>query len=399
MAANYVQNGQGYGPVGSALNVHSRLTGGFDAGLLRPFFETDPNSPDVGRPCAQLRVGTAYNSKTGHYEARYEKRSIDEWARRGVYSPVFNAVALTREDWVEVDRAILRATRLPLTAYGDLRAANTRGGFDAWGKYTLEYSAAGDAGEVVKDMDATSAGRNDLPSNLTRSIPLPVIHGDVDLPQRYIDMTRGGGMPIDVEMVEQLTRRGWEMVEKTLIGTETGVTWGGRTTGPFPHTGTSTEWGYTTFPYRVTKTDLTTPLGSNPEAVNQDVMEMLETMYTNGFQGPFVLYHSTPYSLYLNSDYFRSGGTSANTTTRARIMDNEGITAIRRLDYLTSGYQLILVDLNRGDFQAIDGMAPRAVQWSERGGTIQKIMVMMIQVALLKARSNGVAPLIHATTS
>jgi hypothetical protein len=140
-------------------------------------------------------------------------------------------------------------------------------------------------------------------------------------------------------------------------------------------------------------------LGSNPEAVNQDVMEMLETMYTNGFQGPFVLYHSTPYSLYLNSDYFRSGGTSANTTTRARIMDNEGITAIRRLDYLTSGYQLILVDLNRGDFQAIDGMAPRAVQWSERGGTIQKIMVMMIQVALLKARSNGVAPLIHATTS
>jgi hypothetical protein len=235
--------------------------------------------------------------------------------------------------------------------------------------------------------------------NIIRSVPLPVIHSDCSFPQRLIDMTSAAGMGVDTTQVEQNTRRMWEMVEKTLIGTETGVTYGGRSTGPFPHTGNSTEYGYTNFAYKVAKTDLTTPTGSNPEAINDDIMEMVETMNGNGFYGPFVLYHSTPYSRYLNSDYFRSGGTSSVSTVRARIMENEDISAIRRLDYLTSGYQLVLVDLTTGQFQAIDGMQPKTVQWSERGGLIQKLCTLMIQVPLLKAPYDGEAALIHATTS
>jgi hypothetical protein len=397
---SYVQNGRGFGPAGAAFNVHSRLSGGFDPGLLRPFIETDPNSPDLGRPCAQLRVGQVYNNKEGRWYPKFEKRPVEHWQAMGVNSPVFNATTLTRDDWIEIDRAVVRATRLRLTAYDDLRRANTRGGFDAWSKMTLEYSAMTDSGEVVKSMDATDPGRADTPLSIIRSLPLPVIHGDFEFPQRLIDQTRAGtGVALDAEMVEQITRRGWEMVEKTWIGTETGITYGGRSTGPFPHTGTSTEWGMTTFPYKVAKTDLTTPTGTNPEAVNQDVMEMVETMQANGYFGPYVLYHSTPYSLYLNSDYFRSGSTSAVRTLRERVMENDGISAIRRLDYLTSGYQLILVDYNTGQFQAIDGMRPTVVQWSERGGMLQKGMVAMIQTQLMRAPYSGTSALIHATTS
>lgn len=396
---DYVLNGAGHGPAGSAFNVRNRLTGRFDPGLLRPFIESDPNSPDVGRACAQLQTGMAYNSKEGLWAPKFEKRRLEHWQAQGINSPVWNAVTMTRDDWVQIDRAVQRATRQPLTAWPDLLAAGRVGGFDAWSKMTLEYSAATDAGEVVKDMDATSPGRDDIPLDLLRSVPLPVIHGDCSFPQRYLDQRSAAGMPIDTEMVEQLTRRGWEMVEQTLVGTVAGVTYGTRAAGLFPHTGTSTEYGWTNFPYRVTKTDLTTPTGANPEAVVQDVMEMIETMNGNGYFGPFTLYHSTPYSIWLNSDYFRSGGTSANTTLRARLMDVEGITAIRRLNFLTSGYQLILVDYNRGQFQAIDGMQPRTVQWAERGGMIQKLMVMMIQVALLRAPYSGVAALVHGTTS
>lgn len=396
---DYVLNGQGFGVAGAALNVTNRFTGRFDPGLLRPFIETDPASPDRGRPCAEIQVGMTYNAQTGRPEPKRKKYRIDYLQAQGVNSPVFNATTLTRDDWIEIDRAVERATRQRLTAYADLLAASRRGGFDAWAKMTLEYSAATDAGEAVKDMDATAPGRDDTPLSIIRSIPLPVIHSDFSFPQRLIDQSRAGGMPLDTEMVEQGTRRMWELVERTLIGTEAGVTYGTRSTGPFPHTGTSTEYGYTTFPYRVTKTDLTTPVGTNPEAVVQDVMEMIETMYANGFFGPFVLYHSTAYSIWLNSDYFRSGSTSAVRTVRERLMEVDGISDIRRLDYLTSGYQLLLIDLNRGSFQAIDGMQPRTVQWNERGGMIQKFMTMMIQTQLLRAPYNGVAPLIHGTTS
>jgi hypothetical protein len=395
---DYVLNDVGYGPNGSALNVVNKFTGGFDPGLLRPFIESDPNSPDLGRPCAEVRVGWTTNEK-GYKVPKRKKYRIADLQAQGVNSPVFNAVVFTRDDWIEIERAAVRLPRQNLSAYMDLRNANTRGGFNAWNKLSLEYLAVSDAGEAVKDMDATAPGRDDTPTNLIRSIPLPVMHVDFGYPQRLIDASGAANINIVSEMVEQGTRRIWEMVEKTLIGTEAGLTWGGRSTGPFPQTGTSTEWGYTTFPYKVAKTDLTAPTGSNPEAIVQDVMEMIETMHTNGYNGPFVLYHSTPYSLYLNSDYYRSGSTSAVRTVRERLMEIEGLTSIRRLNYLTSGYQLVLVDLGTGQFQAIDGMQPRVVQWQERAGMIQKFMVMAIQVSLLKAPSNGVSALIHGTTS
>lgn len=395
---DYVLNGQGFGPAGEAFNVTNRMTGQFDPGLLRPFIETDPNSPDRGHPCAVVNVGWKSNDK-GERVPDTKKYRIAALQAKGINSPVFNATTLTRDDWIQIDRAVIKLPRQRLSAWTDLRNRNTRGGFNAWTKMTLEYMAQSDAGEAVKDMDATSPGRDDTPLNLIRSVPLPVIHSDFSYPQRLLDSTRAAGMPLDTEMFEQGTRRIWEMVERTLIGTETGVTWGGRSTGPFPHTGNSTEYGYTNFPSRVTKTDLTAPTGSNPEAVVQDVMEMIETMNGNGYFGPFALYHSTPYSLYLNSDYFRSGSTSAVRTVRERLMEIDGLESIKRLDYLTSGYQLVLVDFGSNQFQAINGMEPTTVQWSERGGYIQKFMVLAIQVALLRAPYNGTAAIVHGTTS
>ncbi len=395
---DYVLNGQGHGPAGAAFNVQNRFTGRFDPGLLRPFIEDDPNSPDRGRPCATIQVGMTRNEKGDTVPLR-KKYRIDYLQAQGVNSPVFNSVVFTRDNWVQIDKAIQRANRLPLTAYSDLRAASTLGGFDAWSKLTIEYSAMTDAGEVVKDMDATSPARDDTPLNLIRSTPLPVLHGDFSYPQRLLDVARASGMALDTIMFEQITRRIWESVEKLYIGTETGVTYGTRSTGPFPITGTSTEYGLTNYPYRITKTDLTVPTGSNPEAVNQDVMEMIETMRADGFTGPFVLYYSTPYGPFINGDYYRTGGTAAVTTLKQRLMLNEEIADIRRLDYLTSGYQLILVDYGRGQIQAVDGMQPTVVQWTERGGYIQKFMVLAIQTVIFRTQYSGIAPVQHATTS
>lgn len=397
---DYVLNGQGHGPVGSVFsNVVNRMTGTFDPGLLRPFIETDPNSPDRGRPCAEIQVGRVYNNAKGRWEPQRKKYRIDYLQSQGINSPVFNATTLTRDEWIQIDRATVTPPRRRLNAWSDLLAANRIGDFDAWSKLTFEYDATTDDGEAVKDMDATSPGRDDTSLNLIRSIPLPVTHSDFSYPQRFLDVTRAAGRPMDTTRVEQATRRIWEMVEKTLIGTETGVTWGTRSTGPFPHTGNSTEYGYTNFPYRVTKTDLTAPTGTNPEAINTDVMEMIETMQGNNYFGPYVLYHSTEYSRYFNDDYYRSGGTSTNSIVKDRLMMNEDIQDIRRLDYLTSGKQLILVDLGTNQFAAIDGMQPRTVQWSERGGYIQKFMTLAIQVPLLKAPYSGTSAIIHATTS
>lgn len=393
MFADFVLNGQGNGAIGTALQEVR-----FEPGLLRPMLVKDKH----GSPhrVVELPTGRILTNAQGKEVKETKYHLIQDLQARGINSPVFNAGAtLTREAWIEIDRTLVKATRQRLRAWTDLAAANSRGGFNAMSRMTLEYQNMTDAGEAVKDMDGLADGRSDRPLIGTKSIPLPITHSDFWFSQREIAVSRNGGAPLDLTMAEMAGRRVAEMVERTTIGTETGVAFGTRSTGPNPHVGNSQEYGYTNFPYRVTKTDLTTPTGSNPEAVMTDVLEMIETMNGNGYFGPFMLYHSTAYSRYLSDDYFRTGSTSAVRLLRERIMAIEGITDIRRLDFLTSGYQMILVQMTSEVCEAINGMDITTVQWETRGGMQQNFKVMAIKVPLLKTPYNGVAGIIHGTTS
>jgi hypothetical protein len=286
-----------------------------------------------------------------------------------------------------------------LRAWADLSAANSYGGFNGMSKLTLEYESMSDPGEAMVDMDGLSDGRNDSPLFQLRSLPLPITHADFWFSERRLAVSRNSSTPLDTTMAEAAGRRVAEMIERTLIGVETGVTYGTQSGGITAHQGTSTVYGYTNFPYRLTKTDLTTPTGSNPEAVMQDVIEMRELMYSNGFFGPFMLYTSTGYDVFFDNDYFRTGSTAVQRTLRERLMAIEGIQDIRRLDYLTSGYQMIMVQMTPDVAQAINAMDITTVQWESQGGLRKNFKVMAIQVPLLRAPYNGVGAIIHATTS
>lgn len=380
---------QGHGSVGMRLGEVR-----FDPGLLRPYLS------ERGVPTVTINTGrVVLNNATGQYEPVYKAVPVHELQAKGVQSPVFNATSLTKEAWIEMDRAIVRATRQRLRAWADLRASSTRGGFNAMSRMTLEYQSSTDPGEAVVDMDAMTDARTDRPLFNLKSVPLPITHSDFWFSAREIAVSRNTSAALDTTMAEAAGRRVAEMIEKTLIGVETGVTYGTQTAGVGTHTGTSTVYGYTNFPYRVTKTDLHTPATANPENVVEDVIEMRETMYTNGYYGPFMLYTSTGYDRYMDDDYFRTGGTSVVRTLRERLESIDGIAGIRRLDYLTTGYQMVLVQMTPEVAQAINGMEVTTVQWESQGGLRQNFKVMAIQVPLLKTPYNGVAGIIHGTTS
>lgn len=377
MFVDYVQNNRGFGQVGETL-AQCR----FEPGLLRPYIDKN------GERCADVMTANGLR-----------KARISDLQARGINSPVLNSTTLPKNAWIQFDNAIQKATRQRLRAWADLSASSSIGGFDAMGKLTYEYQAMTDAGEAVVDMDTLSDARTDRPQLNLTSIPLPITHSDFYFSAREIAVSRSSGMPLDTVMAEAAARRVAETIEKTLIGVETGMTYGTQTAGVGTHRTTSSVYGYTNFPYRVTKTDLTTPTGSNPEGVMTDVLEMIETMNTNGYYGPFMLYTSTGYSRYLNDDYFRSGSTSAVRSLRQRIMEIEGIADIRRLDYLSTGFQMILVQMTPEVASAINGMPIRVVQWESQGGMRVNFKILTISVPLLRAPYNGVSGILHATTS
>jgi hypothetical protein len=125
---------------------------------------------------------------------------------------------------------------------------------------------------------------------------------------------------------------------------------------------------------------------------------MRETMYANGYFGPFMVYTSTGYDLYFDDDYFRSGSTAIQRTLRERILAIDGIAGMRRLDFLTTNYTIVMVQMTPEVAQAIVGMDVTTFQYDTRGGAQKNFRVACIMVPLLKAPYNGVAAIIHATS-
>lgn len=397
MYTDFVLNGQGVGEFAQALgHVH------FDPGLLRPYIETNPNSPLRGQRVASILTGRmVFNNQTREHVPERKKFTVRALQERGINSPAFvtNSAMMRKEDWQFLDRAVQAELLLRLRMWADLEAANPVGGFDAMSKLTYEYEAESDFGEAVVDMDLMSPGRTDAPMYLLRSLPLPITHADFFYSSRRIAVSRNSGTPLNDSAVRAGTRRCAEKVEKTLAGTIDGLTYGTVSTGPTQHSGTSTVYGYGTYPDRVVKNDLTTPTGSNPEAIMTDVLEMVDLLAADGFSGPFILYHSPAYSRYLSDDYFRTGSTSAVRSVRARLLETENLQDIRRAEYLGTGFRMQLVQMTPDVAQAINGMDFVPMMWEDKGGARTNIRVAGIKVPLVRSTYAGKAGIVDATTS
>lgn len=384
----------------------------FDPGLHRPFL----NENNI--PCVTIMTGrTTYNAERKRTEPVFKTFAIRDLQARGIDLPVFNTTtSLRRDDWVQIDRRVVEVARPRLRLFNAIASRSSVGGFNAFGKMTMEYQAASDPGEALISMDGLSEGRNDRPQYSTRSIPLPIIHADAQMSSRLLANSRNSGMGLDTTMIEAGTRRVAEMVERLAIGTAAGPEWGTVTAGPYVHEGLSKIYGLTTYPYRLTKTDLTNPSSGTPDDTVTDFLEMRAQMYAANMYGPYMVFHSTDWDAYLDSDYFSAvsgtGGVAVPTMTlRQRLMrigmdqgDGEGgqIQGIMRLDFLDSAvnpFTLLMVQITPEVVEAVNGMRPTVISWTEKGGWDLRFKVVAIQVIRCKHDFTGQCGILQATTS
>lgn len=399
-------DGRGHGEFGSEIG---RIV--TQPGLWRPYLD------DRGRECVTVNLRPKYNNSTGQYDPNPKKFCLNTLRRRAPSlvrdTPAANAATMTQRAWIYLDKMIVEERRHRLRAWADAAARVSKNIGNAYAKKTVEWQVMTDPGEAVVDMDGLADGRGSPVQFKTDSAPLPITHAGFFYSDRDLEVSKASGTPLDITEARQKTRRIMEKIEDTLIGTETGITYGTQSTGDpsVVHRGTSRVYGYTNFTYRVTKTDLTTPDGTNPDSVVQDVIEMRETMYTNGYYGPFILYHSTSYDQWFDRTHFvgtfAQGLTNGGKNLRSVISEIGGISDVRRLDRFTSGYQMILVQMDPEVIEVVDGMPPTVLQWDEQGGRRKQFRVWAIQVPLLKApygnTMNGsttpAAGIVHGTTS
>lgn len=369
------------GPIGNKLAGVQ-----WDSGVLRPFRDDD----DV--LCVDVLTGnTKWNDEAGQYDQEIETMPVASYIRNGGSpQPIYNAnTALRKIEWEYIDRQVLRAFRARLRAWTDLLARGSVGGFNAMAKTVYEYEKMSDPGEAMVGMNVTTPGRNDQQLYQLAGLPLPITYSDFGFDDRRLAISRNfGDTALNSVLPEAATHRVAETVEQTVIGSITGMNFGGYQV-----------YGYTNFPDRVTYSGtpaLPIPDGTNGHTIVQAVLGMINTAYDNHRYGPFMLYHSTDWDNWLGDDYYISGGNNPSQTLKARLQAIDGITDVRRLDYFTDAYELLLIDMNPETAQAINGMGITTVQWDSMGGLQHNFKVMCIQVPLLRSDFNGNCGIIHA---
>lgn len=378
MFTDFIINGAGTGELGE------RLQGvRFDPGLLRPFIDSR------GRRCVTVNMGV--DRKTG--KTRYKTELVSKLHNLGI--PTVNAVtSLRKDEWLKLDNVVLGAARERLRAWADLSAASSFGGFNGMSKMILEHETMNDPGEAVVDFDGLTEGRTDSPQFQLEGLPLPITHSDFWFSSRRLAVSRNSSTPLDTTMGECAGRRVAETIEKTLIGTVVGPTYGRAA----DYARASRVFGYTNFPDRITKTNLTTPTGSNGDATVEDVLAMKDLASAQNFYGPFMLYHSNDWDRYMDDDYRAQD----SRTLRQRLREISGIQDVRRLDFLkstTNPFTLLMVQMTGDVARAVNGMDITTVQWESMGGMRLNFKVMCIMVPQLRADFSGNCGIVHGTTA
>jgi len=382
MPMDMIVDGRGYGEVASALVANGGHQN-FDPGLMRPYLD------------ARARRCVTINTRRMSDDNKPIYRKIMT-GNRGDF--VTNATTLRKNEWILLDQAVIHEARKRLRAWSDLSAAASYGGFNGYGKMILEHEMMSDPGEALVDMDGVADDRDDAPQFQLQGLPLPVTHCGFSFSKRRLDVSRNSGTPLDMTLPEAAARRVAESVEKTLVGVQTGLTYGASTL----YESTSKVYGYTNFPQRLTKTNLATPTGSNAATTVANVLAMRDQLTAQNFFGPFMLYHSNDWDQYMDNDYILTGGNVATQTLRERLQSIEGIQDVRRLDFLsaaTNPFTLIMVQMTSDVARAVNGMDITTIQWETKGGLMLHFKVMCIMVPQLRHDFSDRCGILHATTS
>lgn len=345
---DFLINGQGHGDVANVLMAHN-----FDAGALRPYQGADGRSfitiNDGGKP-KTIVVNTA--------------------------------ATLRKDDWIQLDTAIIKAAKPRLTAVAALRAAGLQYTIpNGLGKTVLEHEAQSDIADATISMDGLREGDSDRPLFDLRSLPLPIIHKDFQFSARQVMASRNGGSPLDTTTAELAGRRVAEQAEKLCLGEASSYAFGG-----------GTVYGFKNFPTRLTKS-MTAPSSSNHPTTVSEVLAMRKQSTDANYFGPWALYYAPAWYSYMDEDYSTAKG---DNTLRERLLKIEGINSVQAADYLT-GNTMILVQQTADVARMVVGMDITTVQWESKGGMQLNFKVMAILVPQIRGDYNDATGIVHGT--
>ena len=304
-----------------------------------------------------------------------------------VYRPMLTTNAtgvLTKDQWIELDQAIMPAFRTPLAFVADLRSSGLEKRIaDGMATIALQHQTMSESGEASISMNPTVNGNADRVQYDLGSLPLPFIHGETEYNIRELATSARNGQGMDVSKVEHITTRIAETAERLALGVLPAFTHGG-----------GTIYGLSNFPDRISYSmTLPTAPGWTPDVFVDEIIGMQQASRNAKAYGPWRLYLSPNWSPYLQGDYAKAYG---GETLMTRVNKIEKLSGVKTLEFLT-GWNAFLVTMNRSTIEEVVGMDPVPIQWQV--GLDIKIKILTIQVPRIRSDFYGNCGIVHGVAS
>jgi hypothetical protein len=302
------------------------------------------------------------------------------------------AGTLRRDEWKQLDEAVLIASRYRLGGVQDLIDHNCVYNLgNAMGTTVLEWHDVNDAMEATLTMDGVTRGNADRPQYQYNYLPIPIIHVDYEINARELAMSRNMGNPFDVSDAEMAARRIAEKLETMLFT---------NTTYAFGQTDSRSQnkiYSYVNHPDRnmVRMSIPWSNSGMTGPMILQDVQDMKQALVNARHFGPYVLYIPTGYERVLDSDYLTTtiaGGTTL--TIGERILRLKNIESIKVIDTLPAN-NVLLVQMTTDVVRLVRGLGISNVEWMTEGNFLSKYKVLTIQVPQIRSDQNRRSGVCH----
>jgi len=299
--------------------------------------------------------------------------------------PINVNATLRRDEWKQLDEAILRISETRLGGVRDLISKGLTFNLgNAMGTTVLEWHDVGDAMEADLTMDGVTRSVGDRPDYGTHYLPIPIIHVDYEINARVLAASRSLGNPLDTTSAERAARKVNQKLESMLF-TDTLYSFGG-----------GTIYSYVNHPDRnIGSFDKWTDSSTSSKKIVDTIRDMKQDSINALHYGPWILYVSTDYETVLDDDY---DSTTPGTTIRERIMKIDGLTDIKIVDTLPDD-TLLLVELNPEVVRLVRGLGIQNVEWTTEGKFINKYKVLTIQVPQIRSDQDGNSGVVHYTGS
>ena len=295
--------------------------------------------------------------------------------------PINNNATLRRDEWKQLDDALMETNKYRLGGIEDLIANGlTYNLGNAMGTTVLEWHDIGDFGEATMTMDGVTRGNNDRPNFQFNYLPIPIIHFDYEINARALESSRKLGNPVDTTSAQNAGRKVAEYLENLLF---TDVIY---SFGEKDDRNANTIYSYLNHPdiNLVTLAEHWDASASTGALIVEDVMKMKQASINDYHYGPWMLYIPTNYEVQIDKDY---DTVTPGTTTRERIMKIANIKGIKVVDTLPSD-KVLLVQMTPDVVRLVRGLGLTNVEWKTEGGFVSKFKVLTIQVPQIRSDQN-----------